>query len=224
MVDVSEPRALMTEEVQATVEDYKNAAQHAKNAGFDGVEVHAAQFLQDRTNQRNDQYGGSVENRVRFLDEILTAVSDVWGADRVGVRLSPTGSFNDMGDSDPLTTFGAAIDVLNKHKVAYLHMVERFPGIDSNDEEQQTLQTLRKQWQGFYIANGDYLRERAEDVITSGYADAVAFGRVFLANPDLPERLQTNAELNEPDQNTFYGGGAEGYTDYPFLEQQKQAA
>ncbi len=223
-VDVSPPRALTKEEIAETIKDYRHAARCARVAGFDGVEVHAAngylinQFLVDRTNLRKDEYGGSAENRTRFLTEAVEAVVEVWGADRVGVRLSPTGKFNDMGDSDPLETFGAAVDKLNAYGLAYLHMVEQFPGADVSEEDQGIIKELVGWWKGFYIANGDYDYTRARDVLAANKADAVAFGRPFLANPDLPERFRAGAGLNEPDQNTFYGGGAEGYTDYPFLE------
>ena len=227
--DVSEPREMTQEDILKTVAEYKQAAENAKAAGFDGVEVHAAngylldQFLQDKTNQRTDNYGGSVENRFRFLGEILDVVVDIWGADRVGVRLSPTGTFNDMGDSDVAATFGYVIEQLNQRNLAYLHMVEKFPGIDSGDAEQKLLTSLRRKWNGFYIANGAFDGDNGESAIESGYADAIAYGRPFLANPDLPERLQAGAPLNEADANTFYGGGAEGYTDYPFMADAKAA-
>lgn len=229
MVDVSEPRALEFKEIKQIVADYKAAAQHAKDAGFDGVEVHAAngylidQFLQDKTNKRTDEYGGSAENRTRFLNEVILAVIDVWGADKVGVRLSPTGTFNDMGDSNPLETFGVAIETLNTYGLAYLHMVEKFPGIDSDDEDQKILNQLRTKWDGFYIANGGFDHDIAMKAVENGHADAIAFGRPFISNPDLPKRLELDAELQEADESTFYGGGAEGYTDYPFLEDVKAA-
>lgn len=229
MVDVSDPRALEIDEIKQIVEDYKVAAKNAKDAGFDGVEVHAAngylidQFLQDKTNQRTDEYGGSVDNRTRFLTEVLEAVLEVWGNDRVGVRLSPTGTFNDMGDSNPLETFSVAVEKLNQYDLAYLHIVERFPGIESSGSDLNIVKTLRDKWNGFYIANGDYNAETGSDVIASGYADAIAYGRPFISNPDLPKRLEINAPLAEADQATFYGGGAEGYTDYPFLEESQAA-
>lgn len=225
MTDVSEPRALTLEEITQTVADYKHAAECAKQAGFDGVEVHAAngylidQFLQDKTNHRDDDYGGDVANRVRFLSEVLDAVTEVWDSEQVGVRLSPTGTFNDMGDSTPLETFGHVIENLNTRNLAYLHMVERFPGIGAGNQDISTLMKLRSQWQGFYISNGDYNLLNAQNAIQSGYANAITFGRIYIANPDLPTRFELGAELNEPDQDTFYGGGAEGYTDYPFLEE-----
>lgn len=227
--DVSEPRAMSIDDIKSTIEDYRIAAQNAKKAGFDGVEVHAAngylidQFLQDGSNKRDDNYGGSIENRARFLIDVLKEVTDIWGAGRVGVRLSPTGTFNGMSDSDPKATFSHVINELNQFNLAYLHMVEKFPGIDSSDEDQKIMTDLRALWNGFYIANGNYDRNSGTDVIASGYADAIAYGRPFIANPDLPQRLEQGAELNEPDQSTFYGGGAEGYIDYPTLNEQKAA-
>ncbi len=181
------------------------------------------QFLQDKTNQRDDDYGGGPENRARFLFEVLDVVTGIWGADRVGLRLSPTGTFNDMGDSDPLTTFGYVIEKLNERGLAYIHMVENFPGIDSDDQARDVMKALRARWTGFYIANGAYDRGGAMAAIETGHADAIAFGRAYLANPDLPERLAQDAPLNTPDESTFYGGGAEGYTDYPFMDKVQAA-
>ena len=229
MTDVSAPKAMSAEDIAQTIKDYKHAAQCAKDAGFDGVEIHAAngylinQFLDDSTNQRDDEYGGSPQNRARFLDEVLAAVTSVWDADKVGVRLSPTGTFNDMGDSDPEATFGAAIDVINPYNIAYLHMVEKFPGMSQSDGEDTIVRRLKNKFNGFYIANGDYHHDDAIKAVEDGYADAIAFGRAFIANPDLPERLERDADLNEPDDTTFYGGGAEGYTDYPFIDKSEAA-
>ncbi|MBI1302094.1 MAG: N-ethylmaleimide reductase [Alphaproteobacteria bacterium] len=229
MTDVSEPRAMTIEDIKETIKDYRHAAECAKRAGFDGVEVHSAngylldQFIQDKTNKREDEYGGTHLNRARFLFEVLEAVTGVWGADKVGVRLSPTGTFNDMGESNPTTTFGYVIEELNKHNLAYLHMVERFPGIETDKPEQNVVRSLRHKYKGFYIANGNYDNKTARSEIETGYADAIAFGRAFIANPDLPKRLEQNAEMNEADQTTFYGGGAKGYTDYPFLKDVKAA-
>lgn len=226
---VSEPRAMSIPEIKHTIQEYRHAAECAKRAGFDGVEVHAAngylidQFLKSKTNKRDDEYGGSVQNRMRFLCEILDNVVDVWGADKVGIRLSPTSTFNDIGDDNVPETFGAVIQKLNEYKLAYLHMVEKFPGVETSDEEWQILKDLRNQWNGFYIANGDYGRELAIEAVQSGHADAIAFGRIYIANPDLYERLKVDGPLNEPDQDTFYGGGREGYTDYPFMDEAKAA-
>lgn len=222
--DVSEPRALETEDVAGVVADYAAAASRAMEAGFDGVEVHAAngylidQFLRDGVNRRTDRYGGSVENRIRFLTEVVDAVSERTGADRVGVRLSPTGSFSDMSDSDPEAVFSAAIEALDSRGLAYLHLVEEFPGEETSSEEQKLLSGLRDLWTGVYIANGGFDADAAADWIAKGRADAVAFGRPFIANPDLPKRYAVDADLNEGDQDTYYGGGAEGYVDYPALE------
>lgn len=228
---VSEPKEMSLDEIKQTVKDYRHAAECAKEAGFDGVEIHAAngylinQFLEDCSNKRNDEYGGSIENRMRFLNEIISEVASVWGPDRVGIRLSPTSTFNDMGDSDPLGTYTSVIKKLNTYGLAYLHIVEKFPGIDVSEEEQKTLKTLRNIWNGFYIANGDYGREDGIKAVESGHADAVCYGRIYIANPDLYERLKIDAELNEPNPDTFYGGGREGYTDYPFMsEKQKSKA
>lgn len=228
-VDVSEPRALILEEIQGVIRDYEIAAKNAMKAGFDGVEVHGAngylldQFLHDGSNKRTDQYGGSAENRVRLLREVVEVVVAAVGADKVGVRLSPTGSFNDVRDSDPLSVFGLAIEKLNGYGLAYLHMVEKFPGIENDNQDAKTIKDLRALWKGFYIANGGFDADSAKAIIESGYADAIAFGRPFIANPDLPKRLEIGAALNEPDQSTFYGGGAKGYTDYPFLDEAKAA-
>lgn len=229
MVDVSQPRALSIEEIKATIEDYRHAAQKAKEAGFDGIEVHAAngylidQFLNDQTNQRDDEYGGSLENRMRFMLEVMDAVKTSFPADQVGVRLSPTGTFNDISDSNRAEHFTHIAATLNPLGLAYLHMVEKFPGIDSSDEDAATLDSVRNAWDGHYIANGDYNRNEGEKAVASGRADAVAYGRPFIANPDLPERLEANATLNEPQPDSFYGGDHRGYTDYPFMENTKAA-
>ncbi len=221
--DVSEPRALRTEEIQQVVADYAHAATLARQAGFDGIEVHAAngylidQFLQDRTNQRNDGYGGKVTNRLRFLAEILDAVTEIWGRGRVGVRLSPLGQFNDIGDSDPQGLFSQVYAMLDARRLAYLHVVEQFPGTSPTALQTDLLERLRTHYSGFYIANGGFDGARAVAWLQQHKADAIAFGRPFIANPDLPERLRRNAALNEADAGTFYGGGRKGYTDYPFL-------
>jgi len=222
--ETSAPRALAEDEMPRIVADFAHAARQAKAAGFDGVEVHAAngylldQFLQDRTNRREDAYGGPVENRARLPLEVVAAVSEVWGADRVGVRLSPFGRFNDMGDSAPETLFGHVYRALDRLGLAYLHVVERFPGAEVSADERAALDRLRGLWSGTYIANGDFDGALAAEWIAKGRADAVAFGRPFIANPDLPARIRAGARLNEPDQATFYGGDERGYTDYPALE------
>lgn len=218
------PRALELEEIPGIVEQYRQGAKNALEAGFDGVEVHGAngylldQFLRDGTNHRTDAYGGSVANRARLLLEVTQAVVEVWGGDRVGVRLSPSSTFNDMTDSDPRTTFGYAIEALNDFNLAYLHLLEpseadlRYGGTPIPTEE------FRPLYKGLLMVNWDYDRETGNQAIASGRADLVSYGKLFIANPDLPERFQQNAPLNEPNPNTFYGGGAEGYTDYPSLE------
>ena len=226
--DCSKPEALTIEGIKATVEDYREAARLAKMAGFDGIEVHAAngylidQFLQNGVNDRTDAYGGSIENRMKFLEEVLNAVADHWSPSETGVRLSPLGQANDMSDSDPETHFAEVYKMLSGYQLAYLHVVESFPGSD-DDKGRDLLARLRKLYDGFYIANGGYDADMAREAIESGYAEAVAFGRPFIANPDLPHRMKLNAEMNAPDQDTFYGGGAEGYIDYPTLEEVKAA-
>ncbi|MEO1311201.1 MAG: alkene reductase [Pseudomonadota bacterium] len=222
--DVSEPRALETDEIRALVKEYAAAARRSMDAGFDLVEIHAAngylinQFLSDKTNTREDDYGGSAENRARFLLEVLGAVADEIGAGRTGVRLSPTGKFNDMGGAEVEETYGLVYKRLSEMGLAYLHVVEKFPGIEVADAEVRLLDRLRGLYKGAYIANGDFDAKQAAEWIDAGRADAVAFGRPFLANPDLPTRYALGAALNEPDGDTFYGGDHRGYTNYPFLE------
>ena len=227
-VDFETPRALTKDEILQIVEDFKQGAQNAKLAGFDGVEVHGAngylidQFLQDGTNQREDEYGGSIENRSRFLFQVLDAVLKVWDPSRVGVRLSPYSKFNSMSDSNPLELFTFVIRALNRKNIAYLHLVEpRDPSSYEKDEIKETLENsshiFRELFQGVYISAGGYRRETALAAVEEGRADAVAFGRWFIANPDLPRRLKENTELNQYDRSTFYGGTEKGYTDYPAL-------
>jgi len=220
--DTSAPRALRLDEIPALIDDYRAAARNAIAAGFDGVEAHSAngylldQFLHAHTNTRDDRYGGSAQNRARLTLEVTRAVADEIGAGRVGVRLSPTGTANDMRPDDE-DAFAAAIDGLDAMGLAYLHVVEKFGDAAMTAETAAMLARLRARWHGVYIANGGYDAERAAQAITDGRADAVAFGRPFIANPDLPERIRRDAPLNAPDKDTFYGGGAEGYTDYPAL-------
>jgi N-ethylmaleimide reductase len=226
LVDVSAPRALTRGEIRATVEDYRRAAAHAKTAGFDGVEIHAAngylidQFLQSGTNQRTDEYGGSVANRIRFLVEVAQAVSDVWTPSRIGVRLSPRGTFNDMSDDDPQSTFMAAVASMTAARLGYLHVVESSPGDAPPPPKFAALFTrMRQKWMGVYVANGGFDGPGGEDAVRHHRADAIAYGRSFIANPDLPERLHVGSALNEPDPSSFYGGTENGYTDYPFSRQ-----
>ena len=217
------PRALGTDEIPGVIESFRRGARYAKDAGFDGVELHGAngylpdQFLRDGTNRRTDAYGGSVENRSRFLLEITRTLIDVWGPDRVGVRLSPSGTFNDMKDSDPVETFGHAIRELDRLGIVYLHVVE---GGDDDVRHGGTIvptEAFRPLFRRTLIVNGGYDRERADRVLREGRADLVSFGRLFLANPDLPRRLREGTQLNTPDTASFYGGDAAGYTDYPTL-------
>jgi len=217
------PRALEASEIPALVEAYRRGAENAKAAGFDGVEIHAAngylidQFLEDGTNQRTDAYGGPIENRARFLMEVAQAVIAVWGADRVGVRLSPGGSFNSMSDSDPEKTFGYVVSALDALEIAYIHIRESANVDVRHGAKLIPAAFFRPLFQGAIVVNGGYTRQRADAVISQGEADIVAFGSSFLANPDLPRRLKIDAELNAPDPSTFYGGGEKGYTDYPSL-------
>ncbi|WP_295718933.1 alkene reductase [Mucilaginibacter sp.] len=223
-------RAMTTEEVKAMVEDYRKAAIRAKEAGFDGVELHGAngylvdQFLQDGSNQRTDIYGGSIENRVRFMLEIVEALVEVWGANRVAVRLGPSGTFASMFDSDPIALFGYAAEQLNKFGLAYLHLIE--PRVKGSVEEVEDLEPvaamhLRKIFKGTIIAAGGFDGEKANDILQKGNADLVAFGRHFIANPDLVFRLKNNLPLNVYDRDTFYGGDARGYNDYPFYKEEE---
>jgi N-ethylmaleimide reductase len=218
------PRALKTSELPGIVSDYRKAAQNALEAGFDGVEIHAAngylldQFLRDGSNQRSDAYGGSLENRCRLLLEVTRAVSDVWGANRVGVRLSPLNPFNDMHDSNPQKTFEYAATALSPFGLAYLHGMEGSIGENKHAAQEFDFTLFRRCFAGTYIANAGYDQARAEEALNTGYADLVAFGVSFIANPDLPERFANNAPLNAPDPNTFYGGDEKGYTDYPFIK------
>ena len=225
MVSYAMPRALETDEIPGVVAQYAQGAAQAKIAGFDGVEIHAAngylidQFLRDGSNRRTDQYGGSIENRARFLFEVTQAVIDVWGANRVGARLSPLGTFNDMKDSDPAATFGYTAQGLGKMGIAYLHTVETATlGAPADGDAPTVTPILRHAFQGPLMVNGGYTRDTGSAVIASGAADMVSYGELFIANPDLPERFRLNAPLNPPDKPTFYGGDAHGYTDYPSLE------
>lgn len=230
MAEVSEPVAMTTSQIQETLDDFRQAAHNAKEAGFDGVEIHAAngylidQFLRTGSNQRTDKYGGPASNRVRFLAEVVERVLQVWDRGRVGVRLSPTGGFNDMRDENPHETFSVAVTTLDRYEFGYLHVVETAQNSKGSSQEDLAMSALlRSLWQGFYIVNGGYDRLRGEQAINTGRADAVAYGRPFLANPDLPRRLQLGAALNEADPTTFYGGDAAGYTSYPALAEERHA-
>ena len=215
------PRALDLAEIPAIIEQFSIAATHARDAEFDGVEIHAAngylldQFLRDGTNHRTDGYGGSLDNRVRLLLEVTDAVTNVWNSSQVGIRVSPLNSFNDMSDSQPEVTFGYVAEQLAPLGLAYLHVVETSFG-EKNTPHSIEWQHIRNRFGGIYMANGGYDREKAQAVIANNRADLVSFGSLFLANPDLPLRFAKQARLNVPDPTTFYGGTAKGYTDYPF--------
>jgi N-ethylmaleimide reductase len=220
MKDFVTPRELTTSEVKQTVQDFAAAARRAIDAGFDGVELHGAngylahQFLGTNTNLRTDQYGGSQENRARFLLEVLDAMSEAIGADKVGVKLSPSVPFNDMEDADAEEFYPFVIRKLNERNLAYLHIgFEETPTTKINWHRK-----LRPLYLGVYFANGGFTRETGDKLLAGGDADAIVYGKLFLANPDLPERFKRDAPLNEPDQSTFYTPGVRGYIDYPTLE------
>jgi N-ethylmaleimide reductase len=226
--DYETPKAMTTNDIAVLIKDYELAATNAKAAGFDGIEIHSAngylldQFLQDKTNQRDDQYGGSIENRLRLLGEVIDAVAKVFPSDRIGVRLSPYGTFNDISDSDPIALFSAAIEKLNGYQLAYVHMIEpRSTSAGGNDQVYEnaplTSEMFRRAYQGKFITAGGYDKAMGEKVLDEGLADAVAYGRLYISNPDLVERFQENAPLNPYNRATFYGGAEVGYTDYPTL-------
>jgi N-ethylmaleimide reductase len=222
----SMPRAIELSEIPGLIDEYRNGAERAKAAGFDGVEVHAAngylidQFLQDNSNRRTDSYGGSLENRARFLLEVIEAVTSVWGSDRVGVRMGPSNKFGGMGDSAPDVTFPYVARALARFRLAYLHVIEpRVTGNVSDDTQKPVAAgQLRPLFGGPVIAAGGFDGAGAEAILSDGNADLVAFGRYFLANPDLPERLRHQLPLNPYDRTTFYYGGTKGYADYPAYE------
>jgi 2,4-dienoyl-CoA reductase-like NADH-dependent reductase (Old Yellow Enzyme family) len=210
------PRALERGEIPGVVEAFRKGAENAEKAGFDGVEVHGAngylldQFLQSGSNQRTDDYGGSVENRARLLLEVTDAAIGVWGPGRVGMHLAPRGDAQSMGDANPSETFGYVASELGRRKIAFICARER-------QDAESLGPKLKKLFQGHYIANEGFTRESAEAILAKGDADSVAFGKTFIANPDLPARFKTGAPLNPPDPSTFYAPGAKGYTDYPKL-------
>jgi N-ethylmaleimide reductase len=218
------PRALELDEIPGIVEAFAEGARRALAAGFDGVEIHGAngylidQFLRDGSNHRTDAYGGPIENRASFLLEVTDAVVEVWGADRVGMRLSPLSAFNSMSDSDPETTFGHAAGELGKRGLAYLHAAMLAGAENPESREHRMAALLKERFGGPLILNGGYTRETGDAIVASGLADLVSFGTLFLANPDLPERFAEGAPLNAPDRNTFYGGDHRGYIDYPTRE------
>jgi N-ethylmaleimide reductase len=229
-VDYETPRALETSEVVSVVEAFRLGARNALQAGFDGVEIHGAngylveQFLQSGTNLRTDQYGGSIENRARFLMEVTGAAIDVFGANRVGVRLSPYGVANGSGEADPMPLYSHAIKSLDRLGLAYLHFIEpRSSGAGRAEVDHQNVPSAmvlyRPLWSGKLISAGGFTGDTAESAIAAGHVDAVAFGRIFISNPDLPRRLQKGYPITPYDRSTFYGGGSAGYTDYPNYEE-----
>jgi len=226
-VDVSQPRALETDEIPGVVEQFRTAAANARDAGFDGVEIHGAngylldQFLRTRTNKRTDAYGGSLENRARFCLEVARAVLEVWPAGRVGYRVSPLGGFNDVDDDDPRRTFAHLAGELGALGLAYIHVVEQFGQAARTPQTEPVFDAIRSAFKdaggSAYLANGGYTPRSGGERIAAGLADAIAFGKLFISNPDLAGRIRRRAPLADWDQSTFYGGDARGYTDYPPL-------
>ncbi|MGB3042626.1 MAG: alkene reductase [Xanthobacteraceae bacterium] len=220
--EVSEPRALDLNEIPGIIDSFKRAAANAREAGFDGVEIHGAngylldQFARDSSNKRADNYGGSIENRARLMLEVAKAVAAEAGADRTGIRISPVTPANDVSDSNPQPLFDHIVDGLNAEKLVYIHVIEGATG-GPRDIAPFDYASLRKRFSGTYIANNGYDLALANKVLAANEADLIAFGKPFISNPDLVERLKRGAPLNEPDKATFYGGGAKGYTDYPTL-------
>jgi N-ethylmaleimide reductase len=226
--DVSEPRALTLEEIPGIIEGFKRGAANAIAAGFDGVEIHGAngylldQFAKDGANKRTDAYGGSIENRARLMLEVAEAVAAEAGADRTGIRISPVTPANDISDSNPQPLFDHIVDRLNALRLVYIHVIEGATGGPRDIPFDYA--SLRKRFKGAYMANNGYDLELANKVLAADAADLIAFGKPFIANPDLVERLERGAPLNSPDKATFYGGGARGYTDYPVLGDTLQPA
>jgi N-ethylmaleimide reductase len=227
------PRALTITEIAEIVAQFRTGAVNAMAAGFDGVELHGAfgylidQFLQDHSNQRTDEYGGSVANRAKFLLELVAAVTEVWGKDRVGIKLSPSNTFNGMKDSQPIATFSYVLEALNEFDLAYVHLMETTPADLRHGGTEIPTKIFRPVYQGRLIANAGYTKATAEAALAAGDADLVSFGSLFIANPDLPERFRQDGPLNTPDPQTFYAypcddstqncNFEQGYTDYPFL-------
>ncbi len=215
------PRALDTGEIAGIVAQYRHAAGVARRAGFDAVEIHGAngylidQFLKDKTNLRTDRYGGSVENRIRFLLEVVEAVTDVLGGGRVGLRISPVSPANDIADGNPMAVFGPAVEALNRFNLGFLHVVEGATGGPRDVAPDFDFLALRRAFNGLYMANNGYNLDLAVQARREDRADLIAFGRPFISNPDLVERLRSGTPLAEADKATFYGGDAQGYIDYP---------
>ena len=231
MQDHVTPRALETDEIPAIVADYRHAAQCAMDAGFDGVEIHSAnnylleQFIRDSTNRRTDRYGGTLENRLRFPLEVVTAVTEIWGGDRVGIRISPGTTIPGETplDSDPMATYGVYLDALSRFGLVYVHDIE---GVTQMSREADGIDyhALRKRFAGAYIANNNYTRELAEQTLAEGNADLISFGRPFIANPDLVDRLRVGAPLAEAPKQYWYGGDSTGYSDWPAMRGQIELA
>lgn len=230
IVPYETPRALETGEIAGVVEAFREGARNALAAGFDGVEIHGAngylieQFLQSRSNHRTDRYGGSIENRARLLMEIMQAAIEVWGANRVGVRLSPYGIANDTGEPDPMPLYGHVVKTLDKLGLAYVHFIEpRSSGAGRAEVDWQNVPSamvlFRPMWSGVLIAAGGFTGDTANAAIAEGHADAVAFGRIFISNPDLPRRLKEGFPITPYNRATFYGGEEKGYTDYPVYDE-----
>ncbi|WP_146585888.1 alkene reductase [Puniceibacterium confluentis] len=225
MIDTSEPRALEVAEIPRLLDEYRHAAANAKKAGFDGIELHAAngylldQFMKDGPNKREDTYGGSLENRTRLTFEVLDAILTVWEPGRVGIRLSPFSGANGATDSDPAALADYVVGRLARYDLAYLHMIEGETGGPRSWPNETDLAALKAKFGGTWMGNNGYDRELALKNVADGPADLVAFGVPYIANPDLAQRLELDAELNAADKSTFYGGGAKGYTDYPFLSE-----
>ena len=230
-VEFTMPRALELSEIPGIIEDFRRGAARALAAGFDGVELHGAngylpdQFLQDGSNLRTDEYGGSLENRARFMLEVTKAIVSVWGGNRVGVRLAPSGAYGSMHDSDPATTFGYVAEQMNRFDLAYLHVIEpRIKGIELiREQDPIAAKHLRSKFRGVIIAAGGFTKESAESIIAAGDADLVAFGRHFISNPDLPERFRRGWPIARYDRDTFYRGNARGYLDYPAYDHAQPA-
>ncbi|MBH5321146.1 alkene reductase [Erythrobacter sp. JGD-13] len=225
-VSFEQARALRTDEIPGLIEDYRHAARCAAKAGFDGVEVHCAnnylidQFIRSETNHRDDDYGGSLQNRLRLMEEVVAAVCDELSPERVGVRLSPMGGPGGTSDAKPEETYPEAAKILSGRGLAYLHVIRpnSHTGGEEGEKSDRIMKSMREAFDGFFIANGNFEPDEAAQWISDDRADGITFGRLFLANPDLPERIAQGGPYNDPDEDTFYGGGAEGYTDYPTLE------
>jgi N-ethylmaleimide reductase len=222
LVPFETPRALQIEEMPYLVRQYTRASRNAMEAGMDGVEIHGAngylldQFICSKSNKRTDAYGGGVENRARLLVQAVETAVEIWGPDRVGVRLSPLGTFNDVGDDTPEQTYGYVVEALNVFNLAYLHVINPAAAAPEADPRAAfMMEMIRHKYRGTLVVAGGFDLETAEAWLRDGKADLIAFGRKFIANPDLPERFRNRMELNPDDPTTYYGGGAKGYTDYP---------